>query len=102
MFRHQFHAQVKLGRFRDFYTTFEKFDRVVRARKLAPPQLWAQSFGSINSVILVREHETLETYDADNRAFLADAEVMDLWRELSQLVDGTPWDELWETAFEIA
>ena len=48
MFRHQFHAQVKLGKFRDFYATFN------------------------------------------------------LWRELSQFVDGTPWDELWETAVQIA
>jgi len=102
MFRHQFHAQVKLGRFRDFYATFEEFDRVVRARKLAPPQLWARSFGDINAVMIVREHDTIEAYDADNRAFLADAEVMNLWREVSQLVDGRPWDELWETAFQIA
>jgi hypothetical protein len=102
MFRHQFHAQVKLGRFRDFYATFEAFDGAVRARNLARPQLWARSFGNINSVVIVREHDTIEAYDADNRAFLADADCMNLWRELSQLADGTPWDELWETAFQIA
>jgi hypothetical protein len=102
MVRHQFHAQVKLGRFRDFYATFEQFDRAVRAKNLAAPHLWAKSFGNINSVVIVREHETLEAYDTDNRAFLVDTEIMDLWRELSQLVDGTPWDELWETASQIA
>jgi hypothetical protein len=102
MLRHQFHAQVKLGRFRDFFTTFEEFERAVRARNLARPQLWAQSFGNINSVVIVREHDTLEAYDTDNRAFLTDTGCMDLWRELSQLVDGTPWDELWETASQIA
>jgi hypothetical protein len=102
MFRHQFHAQVKLGKFRDFYATFEEFEKVVRARKLAPPQLWAGSFGEINRIVIVREHDTIEAYDADNRAFLADADCMNLWRDLSQLVDGRPWDELWETAFQIA
>lgn len=102
MVRHQFHAQVKLGRFRDFYATFEQFDRAVRAKNLAAPHLWAKSFGNINGVVIVREHETLEAYDTDNRAFLVDTEIMDLWRELSQLVDGTPWDELWETASQIA
>lgn len=102
MFRHQFHAEVKLGRFRDFYTTFEAFDAAVSARNLSRPQLWAQSFGNINSIVIVREHETMEAYDTDNRAFLADTDCMNLWRELSQLVEGTPWDELWETAPQIA
>jgi hypothetical protein len=102
MFRHQFHAQVKLGRFRDFYAKFEEFDGAVRARNLAPPQLWARSFGTTNSVVIVREHDTIEAYDSDNRDFYADEDCMNLWRDLSQLVDGTPWDELWETAFQIA
>lgn len=102
MVRHQFHAQVKLGRFRDFYATFEGFDAAVRAANLARPQLWARSFGNINGVVIVREHDTIEAYDTDNRAFYASPDCMNLWREFSQLVDGTPWDELWETAFEIA
>ena len=102
MFRHQFHATVKLGRFRDFYATFEAFDAAVTARNLARPQLWAHSFGKINSVVIVREHDTIEAYDTDNRAFLADTNCMNLWRELSQLVEATPWDELWETAAQIA
>lgn len=102
MFRHQFHAQVKLGRFRDFYGTYERFDTAVRAAKLAPPQLWAKSFGPINSVVILREHDTLDAYNTDNRAFYADPDCMNLWRELSELADGTPWDELWETASQIA
>lgn len=102
MFRHQFHARVKLGRFRDFYAPFKAFDRAVRMKNLAPPQLWARSFGNINSVVIIREHDTIGAYDADNRAFLADPDCMNLWRELSQLADGTPWDELWETAGQIA
>jgi hypothetical protein len=102
MFRHQFHAQIKVGRFRDFYATFEEFDRAVRGKNLAPPQLWARSFGNINSAVIIREHDTLEAYDTDNRAFVADTDLMNLWRELSQLVDGIPWDELWETAYQIA
>lgn len=102
MFRHQFHAQVQRGRFRDFYAKFEEFERVVRAKNLAAPQLWAKAFGTINSVVIVRDHATIEAYDTDNRAFYADADCMNLWRELSQLVDPTPWDELWETASQIA
>jgi hypothetical protein len=102
MYRHLFYAQVKLGRFRDFYAKFEEFDRTVRAKNLAAPQLWARSFGNINDVVIVREHDTIEAYDTDNRAFLADPECMDLWRELSQFVDGIPSDEMWETAFQVA
>jgi hypothetical protein len=102
MFRHQFYAQVKLGRFRDFYAKFEEFDRAVRARNLAAPQLWARSFGNVNGVAIIREHETLEAYDVDNRAFLSDADCMNRWRELSQLADGTPSDEMWETAYQVA
>ena len=102
MFRHQFHAQVKLGRFRDFYSTFERFEAAVRAANLAPPQLWAPSFGKINRVVIVRDYDTMAAYDTNNRAFLADANCMNLWRELSQLVDETPWEELWETASQIA
>jgi len=37
MFRHQFHAEVKLGRFRGFYSTFEGFGAAVSARNLARP-----------------------------------------------------------------
>ena len=102
MFRHQFHAQVKLGRFRDFHATFEELNSVVRAKNLAPPQMWTRSFGKINTVVIVRDYDTIEAYDTDNRAFLADPDLMNPWRQLSQLVDGTPWDELWETAFQIA
>jgi hypothetical protein len=69
---------VKLGRFRDFYATFEEFDSAVRAKNLAPPQLWARSFGNINSVVIVREHDTIEAYDTDNRDFYADADCMNL------------------------
>jgi hypothetical protein len=102
MIRHQFHAQVKLGKFRDFYATYEKFERVVRDKNLAAPRLWAKSFGNINCVVIIREHESLAAYETDNRSFLLDSDVMNLWRDLSQLAAETPWDELWETASQIA
>jgi len=27
---------------------------------------------------------------------------MSVWREMGKHVDGIPWDELWESAFQIA
>jgi hypothetical protein len=102
MFRHQFHVQVQLGKFRDFYETHQQLDAVIRAKKLAPSQLWALSFGNTNSVVLVTDHENLDAYYTTTRAFYGDPDCMKLWRELSQLAEGIPWDELWETAYEIA
>lgn len=102
MFRHQFHAQIQLGKFRDFYATYEKLDKVVRARDLVPGQLWARSFGNVNSVILVTDYDNLDAWYRATRSFYGDPECMKLWRELSQLCEGIPWDELWETAVEIA
>jgi hypothetical protein len=102
MFRHQLHAQVRIGQYRDYYTLYEKLDQILRAKKLVPAQLWAVSLGPLNSAVLVTDYESIEAYDRNLKAFVNDPDVMSVWREMGKHVDGIPWDELWESAFQIA
>ena len=102
MFRHQLHAQVRIGQYRDYYNLYEKLDQLVRAKKLVPTQLWAVSLGPLNSAVLVTDHESIEAYDRNVKAFVNDPDLMSVWREMGKHVDGIPWDELWESAFQIA
>lgn len=102
MFRHQFHVQVRIGQWRDFYSLYEKLDQLVRAKDLVPAQLWNVTLGQINGGVLVTEYETIEAYDRNTKAFTSDPELMNVWREMGKHVDGIPWDELWESASQIA
>jgi len=102
MFRHQLHAQVRIGHWRDFYSLYEKLDQLARAKNLVPTQLWAVSFGQLNSAVLVTDYETIEAYDRDTKAFTNDSDLMNLWREMGKHTDGIPWDELWESAYQVA
>ncbi len=102
MVRHQLHAQVRIGEWRDFYTLYEKLDMLVRAKKLVPTQLWAVTLGALNNGVLVTDYETIEAYDRNLKAFRNDPELMNVWRQMGKHVDGIPWDELWESAFQIA
>ena len=58
--------------------------------------------GNINSAILVTDYETMEAYNQNTKAFTNDPDVMNVWREMGKHVDGIPWDELWESASQIA
>ena len=49
MIRHLFYGQVSLGHWREFYKLWEKLDETVRAKNLAPSQLWAPTVGTLNS-----------------------------------------------------
>lgn len=102
MFRHQFHAEVKLGRFRDFYTTFEAFDTAVRAKNL----ISAAAVGPIVRQYQQHRDRARARHDGGLRhrqsSLPRRCGLHEPMRELSQLVEGTPWDELWETAPQIA
>ena len=102
MFRHQLHVQVRTGEFREFFRLFQRLDTLVRTRKLSPAQLWTPSFGPVNAAVFVTDFESYEAYSQNDEAFHEDAEVMDLWREMMALLDGIPWDELWEVAMQVA
>ena len=102
MFRHQTHVQVRVGQWRDFFSLYEKLEQLVVAKNLVPTQLWAVTLGKINSGILVTDYETIEAYGRISKAFTNDPDVMNVWREIYKHVDGIPWDELWESASQIA
>ena len=102
MVRHQLHAQVRIGQYRDFYNLYEKLDKLVRAKKLVPTQLWGVTVGPLNSAVLVTDYDSIEGYDANLKAYQNDADLMNVWREMGKHVDGVPWDELWESAYQIA
>ena len=102
MVRHQTHVQVGVGQWRDFFSLYEKLAQLVVAENLVPTQLWAVKLGKINSAVLVTEHATIEAYDRNYKAFTSDADVMNVWREMGKHLDGIPWDELWESASQIA
>lgn len=102
MFRHQLHAQVRIGQYRDFYNLYEKLDKLVRAKNLVPMQLWGVTLGPTNSAVLITDYESIEAYDRNLKAFQSDADLMNVWRDLGKHVDGVPWDELWESAYQIA
>jgi hypothetical protein len=102
MFRHQTHVQVRVGQWRDFFSLYEKLEQLVVAKNLVPIQLWAVTLGKINSGVLVTDYETIEAYGRNSKAFTNDPDVMNVWREMGKHVDGIPWDELWESASQIA
>ena len=58
--------------------------------------------GNINSAILATDYETMEAYNQNTKAFTNDPDVMYVWREMGKHLDGIPWDELWESASQIA
>jgi hypothetical protein len=102
MIRHLFYGQVRVGEWRDFYKLWEKLDETIRAKKLAPPQLWAPVVGTLNSFMLTTEYETLEAFQANQASFYADSESMSIWREMHKHLENPPEDELWQTAAQIA
>jgi hypothetical protein len=102
MFRHQTHLQVRVGQWRDFFSLYEKLAQLLVAKNLVPTQLWGVTLGKINSAVLVTDYESIVAYDRNTKAFTNDADVMTVWREMSKHVEPTPWDELWESASQIA
>jgi hypothetical protein len=102
VYRHQLHVQVRVGQWREYYGQYEKLDKLVRAKKLVPTKLFGVTFGALNAAVLVTDYESLDAFDRNIKAFQKDAETMGVWREMGKLVDGIPWDEMWESAYQIA
>jgi hypothetical protein len=102
MFRLQRHMQVRVGQWRDYYSLYEKLEQSPVAKNLVPTQLWISTVGKINSAVVVTDYETIEAFGRDTKAFTNDPDLMNLWREMGKHVDGIPWDELWESASQIA
>jgi hypothetical protein len=102
MFRHPQHLQVGDGQWRDFFSLYEKLEQLVVSKNLVPVQLWAVTLGKINSGVLVTDYGTIEAYDQKTKAFMNDPDLMNVWREMGKHLDGIPWDELWESAAQIA
>jgi hypothetical protein len=102
VFRHQQHLQVGVGQWRDFFSLYEKLEQLVVSKNLVPVQLWAVTLGKINSGVLVTDYETIDAYDQNTKAFMHDPDLMNVWREMGKHLDGIPWDELWESASQIA
>ena len=62
MIRHQFHAQVRIQHWREFYSLYEKLEELRRAKDLAPSQLWSPTVGQVNSALLdnrLRNHRSV-------------------------------------------
>lgn len=74
----------------------------MRAKNLVPSQLWAVTLGPLNDAVLVTDYESIEAYDRNLEASTKDADLMSVWREMGKHVEGIPWDELWESAYQIA
>lgn len=102
MFRHLFYGQVRMGQWREFYGLWEKLDQTIRAKNLAPSQLWAPTVGSVNSFMLTTDYDTIEAFQGNQTIFYADADAMTIWRDMGQLLESPPEDELWQTAYQIA
>ena len=102
MFRYQLHSQIRVGEWRDYYRLYEKLEQLRRAKKLVPSELWAVTLGPINNAVMVTDYDSIDAYDRSMKAFTNDTDCMDVWREMGAHVDGIPWDELWESAFQIA
>jgi len=102
MFRLQFHYQVRLGEFRQFYDLFEQLDKVVIKKGLHRSTLWGGTVGNLNNAVTFTEYETISDFWNDVNAFQADPDCMNLWRQMGRHVEGIPRSELWESAVQIA
>jgi hypothetical protein len=100
MYRYQFHLLVRMGHWRDFQVLVDQLNAALQVKGLVPFQLWEAAFGRLNDALMVAEYGSLEAYEREHFAFHTDAACMDLWREIGQHTDGTPWTDLWWRASE--
>ena len=100
MVSHQLHIQVRLGRGGDYYKAFQELEQAMRANKLPPSRLWNPTSGKVNHFIIITEFDSLAAFDAGIKRLQTDPMFMKLWRGSLDLLDETPWDELWETTIQ--
>ena len=103
MYRQRIRQQIVYGQFREYMAVAEKVIARRRKLELAPATLWVPTFGAANEVTWEFEYGDLATFQRENEAFYADADVMEQWRRLWQFaVQGSIQDELLEEAPQIA
>jgi hypothetical protein len=102
MFRLQFHYQVRVGEFREFYALFQQLDAVIHKKGFRPITLWGVTVGTVNHTVTFTDYDSISAFWEDTSAFQSDADCMKLWREMGKHIDGYPRSELWESASEIA
>jgi hypothetical protein len=103
VYRQRIRQQTLYGQFREYR---EIADAVIERRRelgLATATLWAPTFGVANEVVWEIDYPDLATFQRENDAFYSDADAMEHWRRLWQLViQGSTQDELLEEAPRIA
>lgn len=103
MHRHQLTMKITIGKFREFFDVITKINELLKERNMVPLQIWAPTAGGeMNTVILITDFDSITAWDTEMKKFMSDPDVMKLWREGGQYVDGHPREDLWETAFQIA
>ena len=103
MYRQRIRQQVLHGQFREYRQIADEVIARREALGLAVPTLWAPTFGAANEVVWEIDYPDLATFERENEAFYADAEAMQQWRRLWQLVvQGSTNDELLQQAPRIA
>ncbi len=101
MFRLQTSFQVRMGQYKDFYSSYQQLVRVSSEKGFRPTSLWGATLGAMNSTMMSTDYDTISDFWNDVNAFQADADYMKRWRHMCSLVDGHPNQTLWESAVEI-
>ena len=95
MYRYQFHIQVQMGHFAEFHALQQQLNAALEAKGLVQFQLWEAAVGRFNEFLMVAEYETLGGYEREHFAMHTDPRCMNLWREMRDHLDETPWTDLW-------
>jgi hypothetical protein len=99
MYRQRMRQQILYGQFREYMEIAGQIIELRHQRGLARPILLVPTFGTANEVIWETEYPDLTTFQRENEAFYADAELMKQWRRLwEHAVQGSTHDELLEEA----
>jgi hypothetical protein len=102
MFRLEFHYQVRLGEFKQFFALHQQLEEIALKKGLRPSTLWGATVGNLNKVVTFTDYDTISDFWEQTNAYQADSEYMNRWREMNKHVDGYPESELWESASQIA
>lgn len=102
MFRLEFHYQLRLGEFKQFYAIYQDLQEIARKKGFRPTTLWGATVGNLNKVVMFTDYDTISAFSEETNAYQSDTEYMNRWRDMNKHVDGYPYSELWESASEIA
>ena len=103
MVRYRSTLEVRYGHFAEHLEIMEELAKVVKARGLHAPTYLVPTVGRTNQFIIEIDFPDLATFEAENRKFYGDAEIMKLIRRSAELVvQGSTYDELFEPAPHLA